>query len=125
MKLNLNYKEMAVLPYSQRRDLPSKSGIYYVGNHDRPVTYVGLTRNLKNRHANHHRQLQFEKMKCAVIRYKTLSDEMLQEITNLDRILTRLEKQAIRYYEPPLNGTPVPDQPMSIICGTGLLIIYR
>lgn len=64
-------------------------------------------------------------MKCAVIRYRTLSDEMLQEITNLDRILLRLEKQAIKYYEPPLNGTPVPGQLTSITCGTGLLIRYR
>ena len=125
MKLNLNYEKMPFLPYSQRRDLPSKPGIYYVGNYDCPVKYVGLTRNLKNRHANHHRQVQFEEMKCAVIRYKTLPDEMLQEVTNLKRILTRLEKQAICNYKPSLNGTPVPGQPMSIICGTGLLIRYR
>lgn len=124
MKLNLNYKEMPVLLYSQRRDLPSKPGIYYVGSHDCPVSYIGLTCNLKKRHANHHRQAQFEEMKCPVIRYRTLSDEILQEITNLDRILIRLEKQAIKYYEPPLNGTPVPGRPMSIICGTGLLIRY-
>ncbi len=50
---------------------------------------------------------------------------MLQEITNLRKILSRLEKQAIYNYKPPLNGTPVPEQPISVICGTGLLIRYR
>jgi len=116
---------MLVLPYSERGDLPSKPGIYYVGNDDCPVTYVGLTRNLKNRHAYHHRQAQFEEMKCAVIRYRNLSDEMLQASKKLERNLIRLEKQAIQFYKPPLNGTPVPGKTVSIICGTGLLVQHR
>ena len=123
MTLNLNYREMLVLPYSQRRDLPPKSGIYYVGNDDCPVWYIGLASNLKRRHANHHRQVQFEDMICAVIRYRTLPNEVLQRTTDLSKILTRLEKQAIYHYRPPLNGTPVPGQ--SLICGTGLLIRHR
>lgn len=123
MNLNLNYKRMSVLLYSQRGALPSKPGIYYVGNRDCPPSYVGLTRNLKKRHASHHRQVQFEEMKCAEIRYRTLPDEVLQAILN--RVLTRLEQQAIDYYKPPLNWTPVPVQPISVICGTGLLVRYR
>lgn len=130
---NLNYEGMLVLPYSQRRNLPSESGIYYVGNYSCPVCYVGRTDNLKRRHVSHYHKVQFEKMEYAVIRYKTLPNEMLRGITNLRKVLCKLERQAIYNYQPPLNGTPVPEQPplnrtpvpsqlISILCGTGFLI---
>lgn len=136
MKLKLNYERMSVLPYSQRRDLPSEPGIYYVGNYSCPVCYVGRTDNLKRRHESHHRRVQFEEMEYAVIRYRTLPNEMLRGITNLYEILCKLERQAIDNYQPPLNRTPVPEQlPLnrppvpsqliSILCGTGFLIRSR
>ncbi len=71
MQLNLNYNEMSVLSYNQRKELPPKSGIYYVGNSVCPVMYVGLTRSLRNRYINHHRQVQFEGIESAVIRYRS------------------------------------------------------
>lgn len=115
---------MIVLPYSQRSNLPNKPGIYYVGTSDAPILYVGLTCNLKKRHANHHRQKQFKEMQNAVIRYKLLPDHIVHGAKNLNRVLFKLEKQAIEYYGPPLNRTPVPSRSMSLRCGTGLLIRY-
>jgi hypothetical protein len=111
MKLNLNYKEMPALPYSQRKELPSKPGIYYVGNHDCPVMYVGLSRSLKKRHLNHHCQTQFEEIERATICYRVLPESILEAATDLVKILLRLEKQARSYYKPPLNDTPVQDKP--------------
>ena len=125
MKLNLNYQEMPILLYSQRHDLPSRPGIYFVGHPDHPVLYVGLSRNLRNRHADHHRQVQFREMKGAVIRYRTLPDQVLKRVTDLNKVLARLERQAIQYYQPPLNGTPVPARARMIRCGTGLLMRDR
>lgn len=111
MKLNLNYKEMPILTYKQRKELPPQPGIYYVGDRAYPVMYVGLARNLRNRHLNHHRQAQFEGIEGAVIRYRVLSEEVLARVTDLGKVLSRLEKQAINYYAPPINDTPVPEQP--------------
>lgn len=111
MKLNLNYKEMPVLSYSQRKELPSEPGIYYVGNHECPVRYVGLARNLKKRHVNHHRQRQFEEIEGVEIRCQVIPEHILVNITDLRKVLIRLEKQAINHYKPPLNDTLVPDQP--------------
>jgi len=114
MKLNLNYREMSVLSYGRRQELPLGAGIYFVGNYTCPVMYIGLTRNLKNRHLNHHRQAQFEGIEGAAIRYRILPDDMLAGITNLRQVLNRLEKQAINYYKPSLNDTPVPNRPAFI-----------
>lgn len=111
MKLNLNYKRMPVLPYMQRKELPAKAGIYYVGNSNSPVMYVGLSRHLKNRHMSHHRQGQFESIENAVIRYRVITDDLLVETYDLTATLRRLEKQAIDYYKPLINYTPVPNQP--------------
>jgi hypothetical protein len=111
MKLNLNYKEMPILTYKQRKELPPQPGIYYVGDQASPVMYVGLARNLRNRHLNHHRQAQFEGIEDAAIRYRVVSEDILAKITDLGKVLSRLEKQAINYYAPPLNNTPLPEQP--------------
>ncbi|MHC5724868.1 MAG: hypothetical protein ACYT04_51280 [Nostoc sp.] len=111
MKLNLNYKEMPVLPYIQRKELPAKPGIYYVGNSISPVMYVGLSRNLKSRHINHHRQGQFEAIENAYIRYRVITEDLLATILDLTGILRKLEKQAIDYYKPILNNTIVANQP--------------
>ncbi|MEJ1937972.1 GIY-YIG nuclease family protein, partial [Nostoc sp. NIES-2111] len=111
MKLNLNYKEMPVLSYSQRKELPTKPGIYYIGNNAAPVMYVGLSRNLKNRHINHHRQGQFEAIENAIIRYRVMTDDLLARTLDLTASLRKLEKQAIDYYKPSINNTPVSDQP--------------
>ncbi|MEH2408855.1 GIY-YIG nuclease family protein [Nostoc sp.] len=111
MKLNLNYKEMPILSYIQRKELPAKPGIYYVGNSISPVMYVGLSRNLKSRHINHHRQGQFEGIENAVIRYRLVTEDLLAAISDLTETLRKLEKQAINYYKPLLNDTPVPNQP--------------
>jgi hypothetical protein len=110
MKLNLNYKEMPLLAYHQRKDLPAKPGIYYVGNIDSPVMYIGLSHNLRNRHLNHHRQSEFEEIKNALIRYRVVTEDLLNRISNLSENLRRLEKQAINYYQPELNRKPVLNQ---------------
>jgi excinuclease UvrABC nuclease subunit len=107
MKLNLNYRDMPALSYIQRRELPSAPGIYYVGNHDCPVMYIGLAHNLKKRHLNHHRQVEFNKIENAVIYYRVLGQDVLAKISSLREVLMRLEKQSINYYKPPLNYTPV------------------
>ncbi|MEQ8752014.1 MAG: hypothetical protein RID09_00660 [Coleofasciculus sp. G1-WW12-02] len=103
---------MAILSYSSRRELPPKPGIYYIGNSVCPVMYIGLSCNLKNRHINHHRQAQFENIENAVIQYRLLTDDLLAKITDLRKVLIRLERQAINYYKPPLNNTPIPEQPV-------------
>ncbi|MDJ0676907.1 MAG: hypothetical protein QNJ36_16260 [Calothrix sp. MO_167.B42] len=110
MKLNLNSKQMPFLPYKQRKEIPSKPGIYYVGNNHCPVMYVGLSRKLKQRHMNHHRQVQFENFENPVIRYRILPENMLNRISDLGHTLKGLENQAKDYYKPPLNDTPVPNQ---------------
>jgi hypothetical protein len=107
LKLNLNYQQMPVLAYSQRQDLPAKPGIYYVGNSDCPVMYIGLSQNLRNRHLNHHRQEDFEEIENAVIRYQVVTEDLIAKISNLAENLRRLEKQAINYYQPELNQKPV------------------
>lgn len=99
---------MPVLSYIQRRKLPSAPGIYYVGNHNCPVMYIGLAHNLKKRHLNHHRQVQFDKIENPVIYYRILAEDVLAKISNLREVLMRLERQSISYYKPPLNYTPVP-----------------
>ncbi|MFM6248879.1 MAG: hypothetical protein ACKPEQ_06955, partial [Dolichospermum sp.] len=81
LKLNLNYKEMPSLPYHQRKDLPTKPGIYYVGNGDSPVMYIGLSNNLRSRHINHHRQSEFAEIKNAVIRYRVVTQDLLNKIS--------------------------------------------
>ena len=111
MKLNLNYNEMPMLSYSSLRKLPPKPGIYYIGNCVCPVMYIGLARNLKNRHINHHRQAQFENIENAIIHYQVLTENFLAKITDLRKVLFRLERQAINHYKPPLNNTPIPEQP--------------
>ncbi|MBE9218432.1 hypothetical protein IQ222_06455 [Dolichospermum flos-aquae LEGE 04289] len=110
MRLNLNFKEMPFLPYNQRKNLPAKPGIYYVGNSDSPVMYIGLSHNLRNRHINHHRQAEFEVIENAVIRYQVVTEDLLNRISNLAENLRRLEKQAINYYQPELNRKSVPIQ---------------
>jgi hypothetical protein len=111
MKLNLNYKEMPFLPYHQRKDLPTKPGIYYVGSGDFPVMYIGISLNLRNRHLNHHRQSEFTELKNAVIRYRVVTEDLLNRISNLTENLRRLEKQAINYYQPELNRKAVTTHP--------------
>jgi hypothetical protein len=111
MKLNLNYKEMPCLPYHERKDLPAKPGIYYVGNVDSPVLYIGLSHNLRSRHLNHHRQSEFTEIDNAVIRYRIVTEDLLDRISNLTENLRRLEKQAINYYQPQLNRKAVNTQP--------------
>ncbi|WP_353931663.1 hypothetical protein WJM97_03500 [Okeanomitos corallinicola TIOX110] len=111
MKLNLNYKEMPFLPYHQRKDLPTKPGIYYVGNGDSPVMYIGLSHNLRNRHLNHHRQSEFAEIENAIIRYRVVTEDLLNKISNLAENLRILEKQAINYYQPELNRKAVKIQP--------------
>jgi len=110
MKLNLNYKEMAILSYSSLRELPPQPGIYYIGNSVCPVMYIGRACNLKNRHINHHRQAQFDKIENAVIHYRVLTDDLLAKITDIRKVLIRLERQAINHYKPPCNNTPIPEQ---------------
>lgn len=95
MKLNLNYKDMSILSYIHRRELPSVPGIYYVGNYKCPVMYIGLSRNLKKRHINHHRQIQFESIDNPVIRYQILPKNLLTKISNLEAALIRLEKHRL------------------------------
>ncbi|WP_414526815.1 GIY-YIG nuclease family protein [Nodularia chucula] len=111
MKLKLNYKEMPVLPYIKRKELPAKPGIYYIGNSASPVMYVGLSRNLKIRHITHHRQGQFESIENAVIRYRVVTEDLLATISDLTETLRKLEKQAINHYKPLINDTPVQNQP--------------
>ncbi|MBW4677980.1 MAG: GIY-YIG nuclease family protein [Desmonostoc geniculatum HA4340-LM1] len=89
---------MPVLSYIQRRELPSAPGIYYLGNHDCPVMYIGLAHNLKKRHMNHHRQVQFDNIENAVIYYRVLAEDVLVKISNLKEVLIRLEKQSISQY---------------------------
>jgi hypothetical protein len=110
MKLNLNYKEMPSLQYNHRKNLPTKPGIYYVGNSDYPVMYIGLSHNLRIRHKNHHRQSEFEEIENAVIRYRVVTEDLLNRISNLAENLRRLEKQAINYYQPELNRKPMLNQ---------------
>ena len=110
--VKLFHKEMPVLPYSQRQALPASPGIYYVGNEANAVMYVGLTRNLKSRHGNHHRQTQFCKIAEATIRYQVLP--AVSQGVDLIGTLRRLEKQAIAHYKPLLNHTPVPNEPTVI-----------
>ena len=110
MKLNLNHKEMPTLNYKQSKELPSQPGVYYIGARACPVMYVGLARNLRSRHLNHHRQAQFEEIEGAVIRYRILPEDALARIKDLGKVLSRLENQAINYYNPPINNTPVPDR---------------
>ncbi len=86
MKLNLNYKEMAILSYSSCRELPPKPGIYYIGNSVCPVMYIGRACNLKNRHINHHRQAQFKNIENAVIHYRVLTDDSVAQITDLRKV---------------------------------------
>jgi hypothetical protein len=111
MKLNLNYRDMPVLSYIQRKKLPPEPGIYYIGNHACPVMYIGLSGNLKKRHINHHRQVQFESIENAVIRYRVLPKNLLARISDLRGVIMTLEKQSIDYYKPPLNHTSIPNQP--------------
>ncbi|MDM9379146.1 GIY-YIG nuclease family protein [Chlorogloeopsis sp. ULAP01] len=114
MKLKLNYKDMPLLPYIQRKELPAKPGIYYIGSSASPVMYVGLSRNLKSRHINHHRQGQFESIENPMIRYRVVTEDLLATISDLTGSLKKLEKQAINEYKPVLNNTPVPNQPKII-----------
>ncbi|TAE58143.1 MAG: hypothetical protein EAZ76_11505 [Nostocales cyanobacterium] len=102
---------MPFLPYYQRKDLPAKPGIYYVGNGDSPVMYIGLSHNLRNRHLNHHRQSEFAEIENAVIRYRVVTEDFLNKISNLAENLRRLEKQAINYYQPELNRKAIKSQP--------------
>ncbi|MFH7245618.1 MAG: GIY-YIG nuclease family protein [Spirulina sp.] len=111
MKLNLHWKQMSCLSYSQRQGLPSLPGIYFVGNLNEPVMYVGLSRNLKARHINHHRKSQFESISDVEIRFRTLPPKMVEKIQDVDQSLKRLEKQAIDFYNPPINNTSVPCDP--------------
>lgn len=111
MKLNLHWKLMPCLAYSQRKELPASPGIYFVGNSSEPVMYIGLSRNLKARHINHHRKSQFESIKNVEIRFRSLPLEMVENIQDLGSSLTKLEKQAILFYNPPINSTAVPNEP--------------
>jgi len=110
--VKLFHKEMPVLPYSQRQALPASPGIYYVGNEVNAVMYVGLARNLRSRHSNHHRQTQFCKIAEATIRYQVLP--AVSQGVDLIGTLRKLEKQAIAHYKPLLNNTPVPNEPTVI-----------
>lgn len=101
---------MPFLPYHQRKDLPAKPGIYYVGNGDYPVSYIGFSHNLRNRHINHHRQSEFAEIANAVIHYRVVTEDLLDRIYNLTENLRRLEKQAINYYQPQLNKKAVNTQ---------------
>lgn len=105
---------MPCLSYSHCHELPDSPGIYFIGNVDTPVMYVGLSKDLRSRHRNHHRLSQFEDIENAEIRYKVLSKIMIDRIQDLRQVLQRLEKQAISYYSPPINGTSVPDSPVAI-----------
>lgn len=108
MKLNLHVKSMSCLAYSQRRELPPLPGIYFVGNADEPVMYVGLSRNLKARHISHHRKSQFESINNVEIRFKTLPPDMVGKLQDIEPSLRNLEKQAMDFYKPPINNTSVP-----------------
>lgn len=110
MKLNLHWKQMPCIAYSQRKELPASPGIYFVGNLDGPVMYIGLSRNLKARHINHHRKNQFESIKNVEIRFRTLPTELSDNIQDIGQSLIRLERQAIFFYNPPINSTAVPSE---------------
>ncbi|WP_445291740.1 GIY-YIG nuclease family protein [Calothrix sp. 336/3] len=115
---------MPSLPYIQRKELPAEPGIYYVGNSDSPVMYVGFSRNLKSRHINHHRQRQFENIKNAVICYRLITEDFLPKGSDVIGTLRKLEKQAINHYKPIFNYTPIPNKrKFTTVYGSNFIIL--
>lgn len=110
MNLNLNYEEMSVLSYTYRNELPPLPGIYYLGNHHCPVMYIGCSHNLKKHHLNHHRLPQFETIDNLKIYYQTLPQDFLALVSDIRKVLARLEHSAKAHYQPPLNNTNLYNQ---------------
>lgn len=105
---------MPCLSYTRRKELPPSPGIYFIGNTNAPVMYVGLSKSLRERHRNHHRLSQFESIESVEIRYQPLPTEILGKVQDLGGVLRRLEQQAINYYKPPINNTAVPDESTAV-----------
>jgi hypothetical protein len=87
------------LPITEIKALPPITGIYFVITDDR-VMYIGQTRNLVRRWANHHRLRQVDALRT-FIAWGAVDPAVSSQQ------LSEMEHFCIGHFRPPLNNTPV------------------
>jgi excinuclease UvrABC nuclease subunit len=91
--MNVDITSLPRLPISERKNLPSLKGLYFVLG-DGEIVYIGMTANFNKRFAQHHRLKSFITTKDVKIAWLQTDSEDLFS----------LEKEAISFFNPKLNG---------------------
>jgi hypothetical protein len=90
------------IPLSDRASLPTQSGLYAVLNWRGEILYIGKSVNLRSRWQNHHRYPQAKKLLWAKLAYLERDE------------IDKSERELIKRYQPPWNGSPVPSERLGI-----------
>lgn len=90
------------VPLSDRRNLPSASGIYFAIDAEGTIQYIGLSININKRWLGHHRFDELSRIDSVRIAYLTCETDLLETV----------ETALIEYFQPVLNDKlvvrPVP-----------------
>jgi Helix-turn-helix domain len=93
---SINISELPFLPFSQRKQLPKVSAIYFVLEGEK-VIYIGKANKLYNRWLGHHRAGQLSD--CHHLAWLEVRDR---------KLLPEIERALISYFHPLMNRAPVP-----------------
>lgn len=94
----MNLDKLPRVPFQQKDQLPCSSGVYIAMDEQMTPLYVGMSQNLRQRLATHHRLKQLKSLRCAVIAW----------IEAPSAEIALLEKRTIEALLPQLNNTLVP-----------------
>lgn len=98
----MEWKEWQCIPFKERHNLPSTSGIYLIADANANVWYVGQAINLNNRWLGkgHHRYAQLSRSNGKRQYYIYWNACPAAE-------LSQMERHYINLFHPPMNGTRV------------------
>ncbi|WP_409594671.1 GIY-YIG nuclease family protein [Vibrio owensii] len=92
---------LPTLPFEDRDQLPSRSGIYIVTVMDREILYIGKTNNFYTRWLSHHKLSDMRK-------HYNIGELLIAYCELPQASLTQVEARLIKSLNPPLNLTFLP-----------------
>lgn len=106
---NIQIDQLPAVQLIDHKKLPAERGLYFVVSNGE-IIYIGMSSNFLNRFQGHHKIFYFRNYPNTQIRWF--------ETDTVD--LAELEKKAIKFFNPRLNGTPDTDleDPNAIITFT-------
>lgn len=93
---DIDIRQLPFVCLESKNSLPKSAGVYLVLDETGKVRYIGLSKNIKGRWAQHHRMQEFSSLGLLKIAYLQVSDSSL---------LPQIEIALIQHFQPDLNKT--------------------